>query len=103
MTEDDAQTEVLFDRLWEESAPELEVTGSLSGTYERPPCQVCGKTGPTHRHHWAPTSIFPDWPWENLVFLCEEHHNEWHNRMRAHGLRWPHKLAVRNDDDIQLP
>lgn len=45
-----------------------------------------------HFHHWAPRSIFPDWPYELGVDLCRRCHDEWHLRMRAHGLRWPHEI-----------
>lgn len=55
-------------------------------------CAVCGE--PTnHNHHWAPVEIFPHWPLTLTVWLCQKHHDEWHKRMRAHGLRWPHELA----------
>lgn len=43
--------------------------------------------------HWAPASIFPDWP-DQVVIMCTPHHREWHARMRAHGLRWPHEIAA---------
>lgn len=56
------------------------------------PCVVCGDDA-LHSHHWAPVAIFPDWPWGLVVPLCIVHHDEWHARMRAHGLRWPHELA----------
>lgn len=63
-------------------------------------CVVCGSEG-TEFHHWAPVAIFPDWPvrvaeWRDDVgaFLCAEHHHEWHSRMRACGLRWPHELTI---------
>lgn len=57
-----------------------------------PPCAICGHNSHEY-HHWAPRSIFPDWP-DAGVYLCTSHHREWHERMRAHGLRWPHELAA---------
>lgn len=62
------------------------------GPVELPACVVCGDDA-EHSHHWAPQSIFPDWPYALVVPLCVSHHDEWHARMRAHGLRWPHELA----------
>lgn len=63
-----------------------------------PDCVVCGQPA-SEMHHWAPRSIFPDWPTtplllEPVVPMCAEHHSEWHDRMRAHGLRWPHELRA---------
>lgn len=58
-----------------------------------PPCVVCGDDA-EHQHHWAPQAIFPDWPYGLVQDLCVPHHREWHNRMRAHGLRWPHELEA---------
>lgn len=58
-----------------------------------PPCVVCDMPS-MEFHHWAPVSIFPDWPGTLGAYLCEHHHHEWHERMRAHGLRWPHELAA---------
>lgn len=55
-----------------------------------PPCEVCDDQA-TEWHHWAPESIFPEWP-DVPVPVCTEHHRDWHERMRAHGLRWPHEL-----------
>lgn len=55
-------------------------------------CAVCG-TGTNQNHHWAPVEIFPHWPRTLTVWLCQQHHNEWHKRMRACGLRWPGELA----------
>lgn len=56
-------------------------------------CLICGQPF-SELHHWAPRSIFPDWP-ENIVApLCPSHHSEWHTRMRAHGLRWPSELEA---------
>ncbi len=60
----------------------------------RPPCVVCGEES-DEGHHWAPRSIFPDWPYSLTMDLCKPHHDEWHERMRAHGLRWPHELVTR--------
>lgn len=57
------------------------------------PCAVCGSSNVEY-HHWAPYAIFPDWNETPGVFLCPMHHQEWHHRMRAHGLRWPHELAT---------
>lgn len=56
-----------------------------------PECEVCGQSAASF-HHWAPRSIFPDWPWTLGNYLCQAHHDEWHERMHAHGLRWPHEL-----------
>lgn len=55
-----------------------------------PECVVCGTTAVEY-HHWAPRAIFTDWP-DVGVYLCQHHHTDWHTRMRAHGLRWPHEL-----------
>lgn len=54
-----------------------------------PGCQVCDRQAEEF-HHWAPLAIFPDWP-DAGVYLCQDHHREWHARMREHGLRWPHE------------
>ena len=52
-------------------------------------CAVCGQEADEY-HHWAPQAIFPDW---NVgAYLCRKHHREWHDTMRAHGLRWPGEL-----------
>jgi hypothetical protein len=67
----------------------LRVDRSNDDTYALPECEVCGNPSGEY-HHWAPRSIFPDWP-EAGVYLCKPHHDEWHARMRAHGLRWPHE------------
>lgn len=56
-------------------------------------CCLCGRK-PAEWHHWAPVAIFPDWPWNLGVYLCADHHREWHDRMRANGLRWPHEAAA---------
>lgn len=57
-----------------------------------PDCDVCGQ--PAHEfHHWAPRAIFPGWPVHLGVPLCKPHHDEWHQTMRAHGLRYPHELT----------
>ncbi len=60
-----------------------------------PPCIVCGEDG-RHNHHWAPRSIFPDWPDGDgfTVRLCDGCHTELHRRLREHGLRWPHELVA---------
>lgn len=55
-----------------------------------PDCAICGEPAAEY-HHWAPRSIFPDWP-DQGIHLCKAHHDEWHKRMRTHGLRWPHEL-----------
>lgn len=43
------------------------------------PCTVCGVTGSTELHHWAPKHLFGDeaykWPTANL---CRECHLKWH-------------------------
>lgn len=57
---------------------------------DRPECRVCGLPS-GEWHHWAPRSIFPDWP-DTGDYLCTAHHREWHDTMRAHGLRYPHEL-----------
>lgn len=77
----------LFDQLWRESDP------AWKAEVDERACVVCGNTD-TEQHHWAPQALFPepDW-WVLTVALCTEHHHEWHRRMRAHGLRWPHELA----------
>ncbi len=53
-------------------------------------CAVCPDEA-EEIHHWAPQSIFADWP-DVGVYLCAKHHREWHDTMRAHGLRWPGEL-----------
>lgn len=58
-----------------------------------PPCAVCDQPSEEF-HHWAPVAIFTDWPGTVGVYLCTPHHREWHDRMRAHGLRWPHEQAA---------
>lgn len=58
---------------------------------EGPWCLVC-EADNVEFHHWAPRAIFPDWP-DLGVYLCFAHHAEWHDRLRAHGLRWPHEIA----------
>ena len=59
------------------------------------PCVICGESG-TEWHHWAPSSIFSALPaWSDVgAYLCVAHHREWHDVMRAHGLRFPHELAA---------
>lgn len=57
-----------------------------------PLCAVCDSRGVEY-HHWAPFSIFPDWGHVPGVYLCPMHHQEWHHRLHAHGLRYPHELA----------
>lgn len=65
--------------------------GEADEFYDWRTCAVCGETA-SERHHWAPRSIFPDWPYELTVLLCRTHHNEWHSTLREHGLRYPHEL-----------
>lgn len=57
-----------------------------------PDCAVCGQPA-AEFHHWAPRAIFSDWPEALGAYLCLEHHGQWHDRMRAHGLRWPGELG----------
>ncbi len=69
---------------------ELPVCVDRSGEYvERDACW-CGSPG-MEDHHWAPKALFPDWPWHLTIPLCVDHHREWHDRMRQHGLRWPYE------------
>ena len=56
-----------------------------------PPCEICDGIA-DEWHHWAPVAIFPDWPDESVP-LCHVHHDAWHERMRAHGLKWPHEIT----------
>lgn len=64
-------------------------------TYDWPGnCWICDEQA-TEWNHWAPRSIFPDWPDNHSVPLCADCHNEWHTRMQAHGLRYPHELEQR--------
>ena len=77
---------------------DLPVCHDASGT--APPCLVCGLRT-TEFHHWAPTSIFGSDGWTDIEswthvgdYLCTRHHQDWHDRMRAHGLRWPHEIAA---------
>lgn len=58
-----------------------------------PLCAVC-ESRDIEYHHWAPSAIFPDWNHVPAVALCVQHHREWHHRMHAHGLRYPHELAI---------
>ncbi len=43
------------------------------------PCEVCGATGTTEAHHWAPRHLFGeesyDWP---VGLLCRTCHTRWH-------------------------
>lgn len=57
-----------------------------------PLCVVCDSRDVEY-HHWAPTSIFPEWAHVPGIYLCPPHHTEWHDRLRLHGLRWPHELT----------
>lgn len=59
---------------------------------DRTPCVVCDEPS-DEMHHWAPTILFPQWPYHLVVALCATHHREWHDTMRSHGLRWPHELV----------
>ena len=59
---------------------------------DSPLCVVCDSVEVEY-HHWAPTAIFPDWGDVPGTYLCRRHHREWHDRMRAHGLRYPYELA----------
>jgi hypothetical protein len=68
----------------------LRVDREESPEYAIPDCAVCGMPS-GEWHHWAPRSIFPDWP-DCGLYLCTVHHREWHDRMRAHGLRYPHEI-----------
>lgn len=65
------------------------------GSTASAPCVICGEIG-TEWHHWAPSSIFSALPaWSDVgAYLCVTHHREWHDVMRAHGLRFPHELAA---------
>lgn len=70
---------------------ELPLRVDHSPQYDPPECQVCQQPADEY-HHWAPTSVFPDWPYNLGIYLCTDHHREWHDRMRAHGFRYPHEL-----------
>lgn len=59
---------------------------------DMPDCARCGLRSDEF-HHWAPSAIFPDWSGMLGAYLCTACHREWHERMRAHGLRWPHELT----------
>jgi DNA-directed RNA polymerase subunit M/transcription elongation factor TFIIS len=43
------------------------------------PCAVCGATGDSQEHHWAPWHLFGDeaerWP---TSWLCQKCHTRWH-------------------------
>jgi uncharacterized protein YlaI len=43
------------------------------------PCEVCGSTGDTQVHHWAPAHLFGEesglWP---TGYLCQACHTRWH-------------------------
>lgn len=56
-----------------------------------PECEQCGAPAVTF-HHWAPRSLFPDWPTGLGAYLCQRHHDEWHDVTRTHGLRYPHEM-----------
>lgn len=47
----------------------------------KPKCVVCGKPG-AQLHHFAPKHLFNNdadrWP---TGYLCQEHHDEWHNKL----------------------
>lgn len=60
---------------------------------EGPLCQVCDSREVEY-HHWAPTALFPAWAHVGGVPLCTAHHREWHDTLRAHGLRYPHELEA---------
>lgn len=52
------------------------------------PCDVCGSTGGTQLHHWAPQSLESDfgaeykrWP---TAWLCRAHHDLWHASVTPH-------------------
>lgn len=63
------------------TATELRVQqGKPVGTYDsNKPCEVCGKTGDSQVHHWAPRFLFgdeaEDWP---KGHLCQACHTRWH-------------------------
>lgn len=93
---DQLETEAeLLDRLWDESAPKGRPQ-RLFDVRLFEVCVICGSDESIEQHHWAPSAIFPeaDW-WVQTVPLCPDHHHEWHDRMREHGLRWPHELVTR--------
>lgn len=59
-------------------------------------CLVCREPYSEH-HHWAPRAIFDPQGhglWDFVVPLCKQHHDEWHDTMRQHGLRYPHELEA---------
>jgi hypothetical protein len=50
------------------------------------PCERCGGTDGTELHHWAPSSVFPDfyrWPTSSLCVHCHQH---WHRVMAAYAM-----------------
>jgi hypothetical protein len=56
-------------------------------------CERCRRFRPTHRHHTAPSALFPDanlWP---VVDLCEECHTHWHRVMTPGMRRKPTPVA----------
>jgi len=57
-------------------------------------CWICDEQADDW-NHWAPRAIFPDWPDSHSLPMCVECHEEWHRRLRAHGLRYPHELEQR--------
>lgn len=50
------------------------------------PCERCGATSGTQKHHWAPRAIFgleaEQWP---KSWLCPPCHSRWHRTMREAG------------------
>lgn len=90
---------------------ELPIRRDRRDEYVANECVVCRQDA-VEFHHWAPRAIFPHWNRETVywedgnvvayedwdtdllgVWLCLDHHHEWHARMRAHGLRWPHEIT----------
>lgn len=101
----------------EELPVRVDRRGEYTPPAQREECAVCGEPAEEF-HHWAPLAIFPDWPLpvvsttlpgnelvrmaldglplfrrDLTVPMCRPHHREWHARMRAHGLKWPHELG----------
>lgn len=65
-------------------------------------CCICGRH-PSEENHWAPVAIFPDWEERArnvgdfsliTVPLSIACHREWHDRLRDHGLLWPHEIEA---------
>jgi hypothetical protein len=66
---------------------------ALPGVHAHDACPGCGNPyGYLGRYLKADGSVGIRWVCEHCG-KCTACHREWHARMRAHGLRWPHELT----------